>query len=485
MEMMQTLQFRPLLPELFLCISAVFLLMAGVYRGDRSTGVVLLSAMMGIVTCILLVASGSDVSQQFGTMFLSDAFTRFAKILVLIGAGMALVMSHRWLDDESRRRFEYPVLVLFATLGMLLMISANHLLALYMGLELSSLALYVLAAFSRDDVRSSESGIKYFVLGSLASGMMLYGISLLYGFTGSLSFDALAESIAATLTPEGKTLSVGITIGMVLLLVGFCFKLAAAPFHMWTPDVYQGAPTPVTAFFAIAPKVAAFLLLVRVLQQPLLPLMPYWQELISAVAILSMVVGALGALTQTNIKRLLAYSSIGHAGYALVGVAAGGTEGAASVLVYMSLYIFGAAGSFACVLLMRRRDVYHEKISDLAGLWSTHPVMAITLMFLMFWMAGIPPFAGFFAKFFVFRAAIGAELYVLAVTGVLASVIACFYYLKIVRIMFFEEPVEPFDAKDRELYWIAGIAVAVTLLFLLAPSSLMRAAETAAQALLL
>ncbi len=369
--------------------------------------------------------------------------------------------------------------MLFATLGMMFMISANDLLTLYVGLEMSSLALYVLASFQRDHAKSSEAGLKYFVLGALASGMMLFGMSLVYGFAGTTGFAALADVFSGA-----ETISKGVTVGMILIIVGFCFKLSAAPFHMWAPDVYEGAPTPVTAFFATAPKIAALALFTRVLLSPFGHLIDQWQQIVIFASVASMLVGALAAIMQTNIKRLLAYSSIGHVGFMLMGIASGSVEGVQAVLIYLSVYIFMSAGAFGCVLLMKRDDEPVEDIKSLSGLAQTSPKMALALAIFMFSMAGIPPLAGFFGKMYVVLAAIKAGLAWLAVVGVVTSVVACYYYLKVVKVMYFDAPARTFDAPAPTLSIGVTLAACVTFLFFLLPTPLVTHALAAAQALM-
>jgi NADH-quinone oxidoreductase subunit N len=375
--------------------------------------------------------------------------------------------------------YEYTVLLLLAVLGMMLMVSAGDLIALFLGIELQSLALYVIAAIRRDSVRSSEAGLKYFVLGSLSSGMLLYGCSLIYGFTGSVDFSVIAT--AASGQPTAQTL--GLTVGLVFLLVGIAFKIAAVPFHMWTPDVYEGAPTPVTAFFAAAPKLAAMALLIRVLLTAFPGIASQWQQIIVFLSVASMLLGAFAAIGQSNIKRLMAYSSIGHVGYALIGIAANSEAGTQSVLVYLAIYLFMTVGAFACILSMRVKNGLIEDIDALSGLAKTNLPMAFVLAMVLFSMAGIPPLAGFFAKFYVFAAAIQSELYALAVIGVLASVIAAYYYLRVVKIMFFDDPQASFLPVERGAGFVMTVSGLFLLLFVLLPAPLVDAALTAARAL--
>ncbi|MDE0812080.1 MAG: NADH-quinone oxidoreductase subunit NuoN, partial [Alphaproteobacteria bacterium] len=424
---------------------------------------------------------GATETPAFFGMFVTSQFAQFAKILVLMGAALSIVLSSDYMRREKAQRFEYPVLIVYATLGMMMMISANDLIALYIGLELQSLALYVVASIRRDTLRSTEAGLKYFVLGALSSGMLLYGCSLIYGFAGTTDFAGLA-GIFTTLDGD---VPVGLVFGLVFLISGLAFKVSAVPFHMWTPDVYEGAPTPVTALFAIAPKVAAICLFLRVMVGPFGELIDQWQQVIVVISILSMGLGAFAALVQTNIKRLMAYSSIGHMGYALVGVAAGNEAGASGVLIYMAIYLFMNVGTFACILAMRQQGRMVEGINDLAGLSKSHPMMAFALLIFMFSMAGVPPLAGFFGKWFVFLAAIDAGLYTLAILGVMASVVSAFYYLRIVKIMYFDEAVEPLDsAIPGDLRFVMYVATAVTLLFFLVPSHVVELANGAAASLM-
>ncbi len=456
---MDILNLSTVFPELIIVCVAMVLLLYGVWKGDSVTRNLSWIAVLSLaVAGIALSTLPAGRSVAFGGQFVVDDFVRYMKWLVLIGSALAIVMSIAYNEREGIARFEYPVLILFATLGMMMMISANDLMSLYVGLELQSLSLYVVAAFRRDSVRSSEAGLKYFVLGALSSGMLLYGASMVYGFSGTTSFDGLASLFRA---PGGDP-SVGFVIGLVFLMAGLAFKISAVPFHMWTPDVYEGAPTPVTAFFAVAPKIAAIALFVRVLIGPFGELFAQWQQIVVLISILSMVLGALAAIWQANIKRLLAYSSIGHVGYALIGLAAGSAAGVRGIVLYMAIYLAMNVGTFCCVLCMRRHGRMVEGIDDLAGLSRTHPALALALAVFMFSMAGIPPLAGFFGKLYIFLAAIDAELYTLAIVGVLTSVIGAFYYLRIVKLMYFDEPAEPFERPiGREM----GVLLAATGVF--------------------
>ena len=466
------------LPEIVLAVGAMAFLMLGVFRKEDSTGLITWLCMLLLAAAGVLVVTGaSGRLTAFEGGFVIDAFSDFMKILTLIGSGVTIVMSIHFMKTERIERFEYPILVVLATLGMLMMISANDLISLYMGLELQSLSLYVVAALNRDSVRSSEAGLKYFVLGALSSGMLLYGCSLVYGFTGATGFEQIAQAAKA------GTDNLGLIFGLVFIVAGLAFKVSAVPFHMWTPDVYEGAPTPVTAFFAAAPKVAAMAMFIRVVEGAFGGITPDWQQIVVFISIASMVLGAFAAIGQENIKRLLAYSSIGHMGFALVGLAAGTQEGVRGIIVYLSIYLVMTLGTFACVLAMRRRDGAVENISDLAGLARNNPMMAFILGMLMFSLAGIPPLAGFFAKFYVFLSAIDAGLYVLAVIGVLASVVGAYYYVRIVKIMYFDDPAEEFEPMPGEIKLIIGLAGAFVLLFFVYPAPLVSAAGTAAAAL--
>jgi NADH-quinone oxidoreductase subunit N len=468
----------PALPELLIVVSAVVLLLLGVIKKEANGGGITALAIIVLGLAALLVVSGpSERTVTFGGMFVVDAFGVYTKLLVLLASAVTLAMSRSWLKAEGLDHPEYPVLVLFATLGMMMMISANNFMALYLGLELQSLALYVLAASQRDSARATEAGLKYFVLGSLASGMLLYGASLVYGFAGTTGFDALAKALAGEAP-------VGAVVGMVFILAGLAFKISAAPFHMWAPDVYEGAPTPVTAFFAVAPKIAAFALLIRVLTGPFGSMIAQWQQVIVFVSVASMVVGSFAAIMQTNIKRLMAYSSIGHVGYALVGLSAGGADGVGSVLIYLSLYLAMNAGAFAIILSMRQKNRALEGIDDLAGLSKTHPMMALSLAILMWSMAGIPPFAGFWSKWMVFSVAIDHGMVALSIIGVLTSVVSTYYYLRVIKVMYFDEPA---DGLDRAVAAPVGLVMALStlavLLFNLVPAGLFSSASTAAASL--
>lgn len=470
-------QFAPALPEILLAAGALALVLIGAFRGEKSFGLIntLAFLMLAFVGVLIAMQDAATVS-AFNGAFISDSFGRFMKIAVLIGSAVTLMISGDYLKATGSQQFEFPILVALSTLGMLLMISAGDLIALYLGLELSSLALYVVASFNRDSVKSTEAGLKYFVLGALSSGMLLYGASLVYGMTGSVSFSGIASVLK-----DGTSL--GVIFGLVFILAGLAFKISAVPFHMWTPDVYEGAPTPVTAFFAAAPKIAAMALLVRVVEQAFPHITGQWQQIIVFIAIASMGLGAFAAIGQQNIKRLLAYSSIGHVGFALVGLSAGTAGGVEGVAIYMAIYLVTTLGTFGCVLAMRREGGYVEDIDDLAGLSKTHPVMAFILAMLMFSLAGIPPLAGFFAKWYVFVAAVEAKLYALAVIGVVTSVVGAYYYLRIVKIMYFDEAKAPFLPMSAAIRLVVGVSGVFVLAFWLYPAPLVTRAVAAAQSL--
>ena len=466
----------PLAVELLLAVGAMALLMFGVFTGERSAPTITGIAVALLAVGVLMLAVMDNNGTTFEGAFIMDPFARFMKILTLIGSGVAIAMSVGYARAERFERFEYPILIILATLGMLMMISANDMISLYLGLELQSLALYVVAAIHRDSVRATEAGLKYFVLGALSSGMLLYGISLVYGFTGQTGFEAIVTAL-------DKGHSTGLVIGLVFVLAGLAFKISAVPFHMWTPDVYEGAPTPVTAFFAAAPKLAAMALLIRVVIGAFEPVTAEWQQVIAFVAIASMVLGAFAAIGQTNIKRLMAYSSIGHMGFALVGLAAGSEAGVQGVMVYLVIYLAMTLGAFACILAMRRHDQMVEDIDALAGLSRTQPLVAFCLAAIMFSLAGIPPLAGFFAKYYVFLAAIEKGLYVLAVIGVIASVVGAFYYLRIVKIMYFDEPDGEFDPMPMELRAVLAVSGIFVIGFLVFAAPIIAAAGAAAGSL--
>jgi NADH-quinone oxidoreductase subunit N len=468
------------LPEIFLAVCGLAILLLGVMQKRDSSTMCTMAVLAAFLVTAALVMQ-SDTGLAYSGLFINDAFARYAKLLVLAGGALCAILSLDYNERQGINRFEFPVLMLFSTVGMMTMASACNLMTLYMGLELQSLAIYVLAAFARDDVRSSEAGLKYFVLSALASGLLLYGMSLAYGFSGTMEFARIADAVTSP-----PSVSTGLLVGIAFIVAGLAFKLSAVPFHMWTPDVYEGAPTPVTAFMSTAPKVAPFVVLLRLMIGPFGHVTVQWQPIIVFVAIASMVLGAVAAIAQTNIKRLMAYSSIGHMGYALIGLAAGTEAGIRGVLVYLLTYVAMSAGSFACIIAMRRRGLAIERIADLGGLARNDLTLASLLAIFMFSMAGIPPLAGFFAKFYIFLAAVqvGTPLiWTLAIIGVLSSVIGCFYYLRVIKVMFFD-PAEPaFDARSTSLSFVAYATGAFTLLFFIFPAPFIGAAGQAAKAL--
>ncbi|MBN8967581.1 MAG: NADH-quinone oxidoreductase subunit NuoN [Rhizobiales bacterium] len=465
----------PVLPEIVLAAGAMLLLLVGAYRGASAVrAITVLSTILLVVTGVLVLTLPPGKLTTFGGSFIVDDFARFLKVLSLIGSAATLLLSRRYLADQARI-FEYAILVLLSSIGMMVLISAGDLVMLYLGLELMSFALYVVASSHRDNLKATESGLKYFVLGSLSSGMLLYGASLIYGFTGTVSFAGIAAA--------AKTGGLGIMFGIVFLLAGLCFKVSAVPFHMWTPDVYEGAPTPVTAFFASAPKVAALAIFTRVALTAFPGVTHEWQQIVTFVSIASMALGSFAAIGQKNIKRMMAYSSIGHMGFALVGLAAGTEQGAQGVILYLAIYVAMTLGTFSVILAMKRGGHNVEQISDFAGLSRTNPVMAFLFAMLLFSLAGVPPLAGFFAKFYVFLAAIQSGLFVLSVIGVITSVVGAFYYLSIIKVMYFDEPkgaVEPMGGELRAVLAVAGV---FNLLFFVYPAPLVNAATLAAKSL--
>ena len=471
--------YAPLFPEMLLATGALALLMFGAFQPEmdktaETSGWLAIGLLA--LAAFLVAAAPSAPQTLFDGAYVTDAFAAFMKILVLMGSAGALAMSFQFLRHAKMMKFELPVLVILSTIGMMVMVSANDLISLYLGLELMSLALYVLAAFRRDDVRSSEAGLKYFVLGALSSGMLLYGASLIYGFTGSTSFPVIASVATA-----GAVSNIGLIVGLVFLMVGLAFKVSAVPFHMWTPDVSEGAPTPVTAFFAAAPKLAAMGLLIRVVAGAFPGFVLQWQQIVIFLAVASMLLGAFGAIGQTNIKRLMAYSSIGNIGFALVGLAAGTQAGVQAVLIYLAIYLAMTLGVFACMLAMQRDSEPVEDIAELSGLARHNGTLAFVLAALMFSLAGIPPLAGFFGKLYVFLAAVNAGLMWLAVLGVVASVVAAFYYIRIIKVMYFDEARAPFTPASSGVWAVIAASMAVVLLFVIGGTGVIDAAMAAAK----
>ena len=464
--------FAPAIAEIFLAsVAVIFVLLAAFIPSPKQAARVMRKASLATLALtagIIIVYCGmleKTPAFAFGDAFFSSPFTTYMKLLVLAGAMLVLVLSKRAVSDEALAKPEFSLLILFSVLGMLILISANDLLTLYMGLELQSLPLYVIAAMQRDSLRSSEAGLKYFLLGALSSGLLLYGLSLIYGFTGATNYTDIAEALSRA---DGA--SAGAVIGIVIMIAGVAFKISAAPFHMWTPDVYEGSPTIVTAFFAVAPKVAAMTLFLRLTYGMLAPVPEVWQQVIIALAVLSMLVGSLGALMQSDLKRLMAYSSIAHMGYALVGLASAEAQGVGAVMLYMTIYMISVIGVFGIILMLARDGVTVHRIADLKGFSKSHPLPALCMMVFMFSMAGIPPLGGFFGKWFSFLAAVEGGLIWLAVLGVLASVVGAFYYLRIIKYMYFDDSDSPLDAweghRNMLVIGIVGLLVAGFLLFL-------------------
>ena len=465
------------LPEIVLAVAGLAILIFGVVQKKDSTVLCTMLVLGAFAVTALLVISGAQ-GYAYNGLFVADKFSSFAQLLILAGGAVSAVLALDYNQRQGIQRFEFPVLMLFSTVGMMVMASASNLMTLYMGLELQSLCIYVLAAFARDELRSAEAGLKYFVLSALASGLLLYGISLAYGFTGTMDFVKLAQAVT-----DPDSVSTGLMVGVAFIIAGLAFKLSAVPFHMWTPDVYEGAPTPVTAFMSTAPKVAPFVVLLRVMVGPFGHVSVQWQPIIVLVSIASMVLGSFAAIGQTNIKRLIAYSSIGHMGYALIGLAAGTEAGVRGVLIYLLTYVAMSVGAFACILSMRRNGHAVEKISDLGGLAKTDVTLATLFAIFMFSMAGVPPMAGFFGKLYIFLAAVNSGMWFLAVVGVLTSVVGCFYYLRVIKVMFFDTTEPAFDARPASVSFIAVAAGVFTLLFFLVPAPFTGAADAAAKVL--
>jgi len=447
-----------ILPEIFISLAIMFLLILGVFKKKSSNIIHYLSIVCLLITGILIInnPSGTQVT-LFSGSFIIDNLSSFMKILTILGGASILLMSKKFLKISKIFLIEYPILILSSILGMLVMISSNDLMVFYIGLELQSLALYVLASFNRDQLKSSESGLKYFVLSALSSGLLLYGCSLIYGFSGSTNFDIISNTVNSN--------HYGLTFGIVFILVGLSFKISAVPFHMWAPDVYEGSPTPVTLFFSVVPKIAALTVFIRFLYVPFINMMDQWQPIIIFLSIASMIFGAIAAIGQKNLKRLIAYSSIGHIGYALAGLSVGTNEGLQSSIVYISIYIVMNLGFFSCLLMMKKNDLYFETIEDLSGLSKNHPILSLCFLIVLFSLAGIPPLAGFFAKFYIFKSVIEQSMYFLAIVGLLSTVIAAFYYLRIIKVIYFDEQREKYDTDHSN--WLKVSLTLSTLLILL------------------
>ena len=460
-----------LLPEIFLTISIFSALMIGVFIKNSFNLVFNLSSIIILVTIAIIFNNPNSSEKIFLDSFSRDAYSNFFKILILISSLFVLNSSKAFIIDSKLGKFEYPIIILLSILGMFFMVSSNDIILFYLGLELQSLSLYILASIDRDNLRSSESGIKYFVLSALSSGLLLYGCSLLYGFTGSTNFDLIANELNKE--------NIGAVFAMVFILVGLAFKVSAVPFHMWTPDVYEGAPTSITSYFAVVPKVAGLAVLIKFMYIPFSNILLEWQTIIIFISLASMILGAIAAIGQTNIKRLLAYSSIGHIGYALAGVATGVISGYESAIVYIAIYVIMNIGAFSCLYLLKKDGEYKEKISDLSGISKKHPILAISFLVILFSLAGIPPLGGFFAKFYVFTAVLEQKMYALAIIGLLTTVISAFYYLKIIKTIYFDDSAITFDAPKNKFAQLSILISCITLLtFFLYPSVLNNVAES-------
>jgi len=457
--------FNLILPEIFLSVSIFITLLIGVFFKNSYNLVTNLTYVIIVSLLLIIFNSFNESGNLFGNSFVSNSFINFFKILILLGTLFVMLITQNFIKEMKINHFEYPLILLFSVLGMFFMISSNDLMSFYLGLELQSLALYILASLDRDNLKSNESGIKYFVLSALSSGLLLYGCSLLYGFTGSTNFEEINLKIELENT--------GAIFAMVFILVGLAFKVSAVPFHMWTPDVYQGSPSSVTSFFAVVPKVAGIAILIRFVQIPFEQLMDQWKNILVFMALASMILGAVAAIGQTNIKRLIAYSSIGHIGYALAGISTGTVTGYSSSVTYISIYAIMNLGVFGCIFLMKKDGKYCEDIKDLAGISKQNPLLAAAFLIIMFSLAGMPPLAGFFAKFYVFMSVIESEMYTLAIIGLLSTVISAFYYLRIIKIIYFDEIKNSFDKiKNLGITSTIILSCSILVLFFLYPSIL-------------
>ena len=459
-----------IIPEIFISLSVMFLLILGVFKKNSFELIHNLSIIVLLITGVIVFNETLDIEKilLFNGSVVIDYLSSFMKIITLLAAFIVLAISKNYLDNFKISKIEYPILILSSVLGMMVMISSNDLIVFYMGLELQSLALYVLATFNRNNLKSSEAGLKYFVLSALSSGLLLYGCSLIYGFSGSTNFEIIASQLDSN--------EYALTFGIVFILVGLAFKISAVPFHMWAPDVYEGSPTTVTLFFTMVPKIAALTVFIRFLYVPFLELIDQWQMILVFLSIASMLFGAIAAIGQKNIKRLIAYSSIGHIGYLLAGVASASNDGIQSSVIYLTIYIVMNLGFFSCLLMLRRNDNYYESIDDLSGLSKNHPILSFSLLVILFSLAGIPPLAGFFAKFYIFKAVIEQSMYFLAIVGLLSTVIAAFYYLRIIKIIYFDPEKEKYDQDHSP--WLKFSLILSTLLILfyfISPSQLVEA----------
>ncbi len=454
-----------ILPELFLSASIMVFLMVGVFIKKSFRIVFLLTNISLIFTIVLIFNQPNEIIKIFNESIIIDKFSIFMKVLILLFSFFVLLSSKNYITNSSLDKFEYPIIILASVLGMLIMVSAYDLIVFYLGLELQSLSLYILASFNKDSEKSTEAGLKYFVLSALASGILLYGCSIIYGFTGSTNFETISENLSEN--------SAGSAFGIVFIIVGLAFKVSAVPFHMWTPDVYEGAPTSVTSFFALIPKIAAISVFIRFMYIPFINLIDQWQIILIFLSVASMILGAVAAIGQNNIKRLMAYSSIGHMGYALAGLATGINEGIQSTIIYLTIYLIMNLGVFGCIFMMKRENIFYENINDLSGLSKNHPILAFSFLILFFSLAGIPPLAGFFAKFYIFMAVIKVEMFTLAIIGLITTVISAFYYLRIIKIIYFDKPKKPFDENyDFGLKSILILSSVLILTYFIYPSIL-------------
>tara|TARA_B100001250_G_scaffold58945_1_gene45882 strand:- start:1154 stop:2566 length:1413 start_codon:yes stop_codon:yes gene_type:complete len=460
---MQTIIY--ILPELFLSLSIMTLLIVGVFVKNSFKIINSLTILCLIFAVALVLNQPQETTKIFNNSYLIDKFSMFMKILILVFTLFILTISRDYLKKNDIDKMEYPIIIISSTLGMLLMVSSYDLIVFYLGLELQSLCLYILASFKREDEKSTEAGLKYFVLSALASGLLLYGCSLIYGFTGSTNFEVISNNLDSSNKAS--------IFGIVFIIVGLAFKISAVPFHMWTPDVYEGSPTSVTSFFALIPKIAALAVFIRFMYVPFINVIDQWQTIIIFLSIASMILGAVAAIGQNNIKRLMAYSSIGHMGYALAGLATGTNSGVQGTIIYLTIYLVMNLGAFGCIFMMKRENIYYENINDLSGLSKNHPMLALSFLIILFSLAGIPPLAGFFAKFYIFMAVIENKMYTLAIIGLVTTVISAFYYLRIIKIIYFDKPKKPFEETyDWGLKGPLILSSILTLMYFIYPSSL-------------
>jgi NADH-quinone oxidoreductase subunit N len=460
---MQTIIY--ILPELFLSIVIMFLLMIGVFIKKSFKLVNLLTVLSLLFAIVLVLNQPDEIVKIFNESYIIDQLSIYMKVLTLLFCFFVLLSSKDYIQNNNIDKIEYPIIILASTLGMLIMISSNDLIIFYLGLELQSLCLYILASFKRNDERSTESGLKYFVLSALASGLLLYGCSFIYGFTGSTNFEIISANL--------NDANTGAVFGIVFIIVGLAFKVSAVPFHMWTPDVYEGSPTSVTSFFALVPKIAAISVFIRFMYVPFVNVINQWQTIIIFLSIASMILGAVAAIGQSNIKRLMAYSSIGHMGYALAGIATGTNSGIQSTIIYLTIYLVMNLGAFGCIFMMKRENIFYENINDLSGLSKNHPMLALSFLIILFSLAGIPPLAGFFAKFYIFMAVIEMKMYTLAIIGLVTTVVSTFYYLRVIKIIYFDKPKKPFEENyDWGLKISLIISSILILIYFIYPSIL-------------